>query len=211
MFGFDLMSMIAGLPGLIIAMSIHEYAHARVAVSMGDFTPKFTGRLTLNPLAHIDPIGLIMLLIMQFGWAKPVMINPTNFRDRKKGEILVALAGPASNFIVAFIAMAVLSLYGVFFTMTSGVRSVFWLIIIYNINFGIFNLIPIPPLDGSRVLMQLLPYEYQYKLASLERYSFIILIAIMATPILGYILIPLEKLVLHVYISILSGVLGVIL
>lgn len=203
--------MIAGLPGLIIAMSIHEYAHARVAVSMGDFTPKFTGRLTLNPLAHIDPIGLIMLLIMQFGWAKPVMINPTNFRDRKKGEILVALAGPASNFIVAFIAMAVLSLYGVFFTMTSGVRSVFWLIIIYNINFGIFNLIPIPPLDGSRVLMQLLPYEYQYKLASLERYSFIILIAIMATPILGYILIPLEKLVLHVYISILSGVLGVIL
>ncbi|MGN0941458.1 MAG: site-2 protease family protein, partial [Selenomonadaceae bacterium] len=125
MFGFDLMSMIAGLPGLIIAMSIHEYAHARVAVSMGDFTPKFTGRLTLNPLAHIDPIGLVMLLIMQFGWAKPVMINPTNFRDRKKGEILVALAGPASNFIVAFIAMAVLSLYGVFFTMTSGVRSVF--------------------------------------------------------------------------------------
>jgi len=86
MFGFDLMYMIAGLPGLIIAMSLHEYAHARVAVAMGDFTPRLTGRLTLNPLAHIDPIGLLMLLVARFGWAKPVMVNPSNFRDRRRGE-----------------------------------------------------------------------------------------------------------------------------
>ena len=103
MFGFDLMYMIAGLPGLIIAMSLHEYAHARVAVAMGDFTPRLTGRLTLNPLAHIDPIGLLMLLVARFGWAKPVMVNPGNFRDRRRGEVLVALAGPGANFAVAFI------------------------------------------------------------------------------------------------------------
>ena len=97
MFGFDLMSMVASIPGLILALSLHEYAHARVAVAMGDFTPRMMGRLTLNPLAHIDPIGLIMLLIARFGWAKHVVINPSNFRDPKKGEILVALAGPAMN------------------------------------------------------------------------------------------------------------------
>ena len=211
MFGFDFMSMVAGLPGLIIAMSVHEYAHARVAVSMGDFTPKYTGRLTLNPLAHIDPVGLIMLLIMQFGWAKPVMINPSNFRDRTKGEILVALAGPASNFLVAFIAMAFLIIWGSMVGSTTGLRTVFWLIIIYNINFGIFNLIPVPPLDGSRVLSAVLPYEMQYKLAGLERYSFLILIAIMMTPVLSYILIPIERLILSLYTSILSVLLGAFL
>ena len=82
MFGFNLMEMVAGLPGLIMALALHEYAHARAAVAMGDFTPRMMGRLTLNPLAHIDPIGLAMLLIARFGWAKPVVINPHNFRDR---------------------------------------------------------------------------------------------------------------------------------
>ncbi|MBQ7515781.1 MAG: site-2 protease family protein [Schwartzia sp.] len=208
MFGFNLMEMVAGLPGLVMALSLHEYAHARVAVAMGDFTPKMMGRLTLNPMAHIDPIGLIMLLVARFGWAKPVMVNPNNFRDRVKGDILVALAGPAMNFLVAFLATAFLVFYADVLKMpvTPGLRSVLWLIVIYNLNFGIFNLIPIPPLDGSRVLMAVLPPEMQYKLAGLERYSFLILILFLMTPVLGYILVPLQRLLLSLYLTVLGVV-----
>lgn len=202
---FNLIGIIAGIPGLIIAIVVHEYAHARVAVAMGDFTPKATGRLTLNPMAHLDPIGLLMLLLCQFGWAKPVMVNPLNFKNYKRGELLVALAGPAVNLITAFLALLILQILataGV--EMTTGVRMVFSLIILYNINFAIFNMIPIPPLDGSKVLMSFLPSNLQYKLMSLERYSFIILIFIMMTPILRYILVPLQKLILGIFYLILG-------
>ena len=201
MFGFNLMEMIAGLPGLIIALALHEYAHARAAVAMGDFTPRLMGRLTLNPLAHIDPIGLAMLFIARFGWAKPVVINPNNFRDRKKGEILVALAGPAMNFLLAFIALGVMFFltHTLPMEMSYGLRAVLWLIVVYNINFGVFNLIPLPPLDGSRILMAVLPYEMQYRFASLERYSMIIFIIFIATPILGYILVPIAQFLLGLF------------
>ena len=205
MFGFSLMEMVAGLPGLIMALALHEYAHARAAVAMGDFTPRMMGRLTVNPLAHIDPIGFAMLLIARFGWAKPVVINPHNFRDRKKGEILVALAGPAMNFLLAFLGLGVM----LFLTrkmhmeMSYGLRAVLWLIVVYNINFGVFNLIPIPPLDGSRILAAILPYEMRYRFASLERYSMIIFIIFLATPILSYILVPIAQLILHVFSGIL--------
>ncbi len=211
MFGFDLMEIVAGLPGLIIAMALHEYAHARVAVAMGDFTPKLTGRLTLNPLAHLDPIGLLMLLVARFGWAKPVMVNPSNFRNRRWGEVFVALAGPGANFAVAFAAMAVL----IFLTqvmdlsLSMGVRSVLWLILVYNVNFGIFNLIPLPPLDGSRVLMAFLSPQQQYKLVGLERYSFLILIVLLVTPVLGAILIPLSQFIIRLYAAIWGVVFGV--
>ena len=204
MFGFNLMEMVAGLPGLIMALALHEYAHAWAAVKMGDFTPKMMGRLTLNPMAHIDPIGLVVLLIARFGWAKPVVINPHNFRDRKKGEILVALAGPAMNFLLAFLSLGVM----IFLThrmqteMSYGLRAVLWLIVVYNINFGIFNMIPLPPLDGSRILMAVLPYEMQYRFAALERYSMIIFIIFIATPILGYILVPIAQFLLGLFSSV---------
>ena len=196
MFDFSLTGLIAGLPGLVIALVIHEYAHAKAADVMGDFTPRMTGRLTLNPMAHIDPIGLIMLLVVRFGWAKPVMINARNFRNWRQGELLVAVAGPVANLIVAFIsllAMAVLFKLGMF---SEGVRLVLSMMVLFNINFAIFNMLPLPPLDGSKVLMVLLPGRLAYKLMSLERYSFIILIFLMMTPFLTMILIPLQRLVL---------------
>ena len=199
MFDFSLTGLIAGLPGLVIALVIHEYAHAKAADVMGDFTPRMTGRLTLNPMAHIDPIGLIMLLVVRFGWAKPVMINARNFRNWRQGELLVAAAGPAANLIVAFIsllAMAVLFKLGMF---SEGVRLVLSMMVLFNINFAIFNMLPLPPLDGSKVLMVLLPGRLAYKLMSLERYSFIILIFLMMTPFLTMILIPLQRLVLSVF------------
>lgn len=199
MFDFSLTGLIAGLPGLVIALVIHEYAHAKAADVMGDFTPRMTGRLTLNPMAHIDPIGLIMLLVVRFGWAKPVMINARNFRNWRQGELLVAAAGPVANLIVAFIsllAMAVLFKLGMF---SEGVRLVLSMMVLFNINFAIFNMLPLPPLDGSKVLMVLLPGSLAYKLMSLERYSFIILIFLMMTPFLTMILIPLQRLVLSVF------------
>ena len=199
MFDFSLTGLIAGLPGLIIALVIHEYAHAKAADVMGDFTPRMTGRLTLNPMAHIDPIGLIRLLVVRFGWAKPVMINARNFRNWRQGELLVALAGPVANLLVAFIsllAMAVLFELGMF---SEGVRLVLSMMVLFNINFAIFNMLPLPPLDGSKVLMVLLPGRLAYKLMSLERYSFIILIFLMMTPFLTMILIPLQRLVLSVF------------
>ena len=199
MFDFSLTGLIAGLPGLVITLVIHEYAHAKAADVMGDFTPRMTGRLTLNPMAHIDPIGLIMLLVVRFGWAKPVMINARNFRNWRQGELLVAVAGPVANLIVAFIsllAMAVLFKLGMF---SEGVRLVLSMMVLFNINFAIFNMLPLPPLDGSKVLMVLLPGRLAYKLMSLERYSFIILIFLMMTPFLTMILIPLQRLVLSVF------------
>ena len=199
MFDFSLTGLIAGLPGLVIALVIHEYAHAKAADVMGDFTPRMTGRLTLNPMAHIDPIGLIMLLVVRFGWAKPVMINARNFRNWRQGELLVAAAGPVANLLVAFIsllAMAVLFKLGMF---SEGVRLVLSMMVLFNINFAIFNMLPLPPLDGSKILMVLLPGRLAYKLMSLERYSFIILIFLMMTPFLTMILIPLQRLVLSVF------------
>ena len=204
MFDFNLMHIIAGLPGLLIAMVIHEYAHAQVAVWLGDFTPRLMGRLTLNPKAHVDPIGMLMLFLVHFGWAKPVMINPRNFKNPKRDDILVSLAGPAANFITAFLALLALLLYSrMGGDMTAGVYLVFQMIIEYNIGFGIFNLIPLPPLDGSHVLMQLLPRDMAYKLAGLERYSFLILIVLLMTPVLSMILIPCRAFIWQVFMLLL--------
>ena len=205
MFDFNLMHIVAGLPGLLIAMVIHEYAHAQVAVWLGDFTPRLMGRLTLNPKAHVDPIGMLMLFLVHFGWAKPVMINPRNFKNPKRDDILVSLAGPAANFITAFLALLALLVYSrMGGDMTAGVYMVFQMIIEYNIGFGIFNLIPLPPLDGSHVLMQLLPRDMAYKLAGLERYSFLILIVLLMTPVLSMILIPCRALIWHIFSLLLS-------
>lgn len=179
MFGSDLMWFIAGIPGILIAMVVHEYSHARVAVAMGDMTPRLMGRLTLNPKAHIDPIGLLMLFIVHFGWAKPVMVNPRNFRDMRKGEILVALAGPASNLVVAFLTIVFMLLYArLGLPTTDGFFTVMDYLVIININFALFNILPLPPLDGSRVLMTVLPGRWAYEIMRLERYTFIILIAL---------------------------------
>ncbi len=205
MFDFNPMTIIAGLPGLIIAMVVHEYAHAQVAVWLGDFTPRLMGRLTLNPKAHIDPIGMLMLFLVHFGWAKPVMINARNFKNPKRDDILVSLAGPMANFVTAFLALVALLVFDrMGGDMTTGVYLVFRMIIEYNIGFGIFNLIPLPPLDGSHVLMQLLPRDMAYKLAGLERYSFLILIVLLMTPVLSMILIPCRNLIWQIFRLLLS-------
>lgn len=205
MFDFSLISLLAGIPGLIIAMVIHEYAHARVAVALGDFTPKLMGRLTLNPRAHIDPVGLLMLFLIRFGWAKPVVINPNNFRQPRRDDILVSVAGPLANLLTAFVTLFLLVLFSQMgFQLSQGTILVCRLIIIYNINFAIFNLIPVPPLDGAHILRQLLPRELGWRFASLERYSLLIMIVFIMTPILQYVFVPMQQMIWHVFAAIIE-------
>ena len=203
--GGFLTGIVAGLPGIVIAMVIHEYSHARMADFLGDFTPRMQGRLTLNPVAHVDPIGLLMLFIVHFGWAKPVQINPMNFSNPRRDDILVSLAGPASNLITAFVFTIMLVLMVKFhIPFSEGLLVVFKLIIIYNINFAIFNMLPIPPLDGSHILRNVLPYEMARAYEQLERYSFVFLILIIATPILDYVFVPLQRFIFGIFQGIVN-------
>jgi len=201
----DIGILIAGIPAIIIAMVVHEYSHARVAYALGDYTPQLQGRLTLNPVAHVAPIGLLMLFIVHFGWAKPVQINPMNFSNPRRDDILVSLAGPASNLITAFVFTIMLVLMVKFhIPFSEGLLVVFKLIIIYNINFAIFNMLPIPPLDGSHILRNILPYEMARAYEQLERYSFVFLILIIATPILDYVFVPLQRFIFGIFQGIVN-------
>ena len=202
------MNLIAGLPAIVIAMVVHEYSHARVAYALGDYTPRLQGRLTLNPAAHVDPIGLLMLFLVHFGWAKPVQINPTNFSNPRRHDFLVTLAGLASNLVTAFVTLIIFVMLIKFDVgLSEGALVVINLIIIYNINFAIFNMLPIPPLDGSHILRNILPYEMARTYERLEQYSFVFLILILATPILDWVFVPLQKIIFALF----KGVAGILL
>lgn len=143
------------LPGILLAISIHEFSHGYAAVKLGDDTPKLQGRLTLNPLKHLDPLGFLCLFLVGFGWAKPVMINSRNFKNPRRDDLLVSLAGPLSNFIMAFIFAGLMKLVDMFLPDTSLkqiVLAVFNGTVLINIVLMVFNLIPIPPLDGHHIL-----------------------------------------------------------
>lgn len=204
-FGGFLIRAVVALPGIIIAMVIHEWAHARIAYALGDYTPKLDGRLTLNPAAHVDIFGLLMLFIVHFGWAKPVRINANNFKNPRRDDILVSLAGPMANLLMSFLTLMVWILLLKFgLPMSEGAAEVLQMIMIININFAIFNMLPIPPLDGSHILRNLLPYELARNFVYLERYSFIILLIFLMTPILGYIFVPLQRLILGIFQAIIG-------
>jgi Zn-dependent protease len=190
MFNFDLSQLILWLPAVIIALTFHEYAHGRVADWLGDPTPRYQGRLTLNPLAHLDPLGFIMLLLVHFGWAKPVQVNPLNFRgDRYRGMLLVALAGVGMNLLVAFTA-TLITVLAIPAGTVGYLPEIMYGIIIINIYLAVFNLIPIPPLDGSQALAGLLRNsELVY---SLQRYGYIILILLIFTGVVGMVLVPVS-------------------
>lgn len=162
---------------LLIAFPIHECAHALVAKWLGDDTAEKQGRITLNPIKHLDLFGTILMLFAGFGWAKPVPINPNNFKKRKLGMALSSLAGPVSNLILAYIAMILSKL--LLYTDTSAELSIICINAMFiNVGLAVFNLIPVPPLDGSRILLLILPEKLYFKVMKYENIIFIILFAI---------------------------------
>lgn len=187
---------------LIISITIHEFCHAFAADRLGDPTPRSYGRLTLNPIAHADPIGTILLPLLSaltgiptIGWAKPVPIDPYNFQNPKKDEIIVALAGPAGNILLAILASIIFKFFGI--------QNIFlYVLILINVSLAIFNLLPIPPLDGSKVFLNILPTESSIKWQeTFDRYGFILLIILVflpigGTPIFQKIMSPIVEFVL---------------
>lgn len=164
---------------LVISLTFHEFSHAFAADQLGDPTPRSRGRLTLNPLAHLDPLGTLMLLVAHFGWGKPVPIDPYNFRKPRRDEILVSLAGPASNIFLTIVAT-------IFIRLTGTINVITYSIVAINISLAVFNLLPIPPLDGSKLLLNLLPERAAIEWeAAFSRYGFLLIAALLFLPVGG--------------------------
>lgn len=194
MFGnINLQDIIIRTIAVLVAIIPHEMAHGYAAYLCGDETAKNDGRLSLNPLHHLDPIGTICLIFFKFGWAKPVMINPNNFRDRKKGTFFVSIAGVLTNFILAIIAVIIMK----YIRLSDFVFELFMNIFWFNIVLGVFNLIPIPPLDGSKLLFSFLPPKYEYYLIKYEKYGYILLLLLIMTDNLDKILIPMVNFMIN--------------
>lgn len=195
---------------ILYALTVHEFSHGYIAYCLGDDTAKRAGRLTLNPLKHLDPIGTIMLFIAHIGWARPVPINPYNFKNVKKDTAYVALAGPAANFISAVIFSVIFNIFNPTVYMVE--KNVFLLILFYtifiNIALGLFNLIPFPPLDGSKILGAFLSDEAYYRYQRFERKGAFILIGIilvsnlMGLNIIGGVIMP----PINFFIKLLTGI-----
>ena len=194
MFGLDSSDMVFRIPALLAALTVHEYAHARVADWLGDPTPARAERLTLNPVAHLDPVGLIMLWLFQFGWAKPVPVNPYCFRNGRQGIMMVSFAGPASNILLALLAAFVLAFMAKFRVSSYAAEQLLWLLYSYNIVFAIFNLLPFPPLDGSKILEALLPTKTAALFERFEPYAPFILVGLIYLGVISTITYPLQRL-----------------
>lgn len=196
--GITLEGLITAVPAILIAITFHEYAHGKTAALLGDPTPGHYGRLTLNPMAHLDPLGTLMLLVARFGWAKPVPVNPTFFRgNRRRGILLVSIAGPVMNLVLAYLAAFGLKL------VLNGPplwQSFFQELLFINLALAVFNLIPIPPLDGSKVLASLLPANYSGFFYQLEAYGPFILLLFLATGLLSRIIVPIVMTLLQLII-----------
>lgn len=199
------------LPGLVVALSFHEFAHALVADRLGDPTPRRAGRLTLEPWAHLDPVGTLLLLFYRFGWARPVPVNPFNFRHPRRGMLWVALAGPAANLLMALafglalVAMVQLAPNtNLWRTLTEVVSSGLFI----NVALGMFNLLPVPPLDGSRVLAGLLPDDLSRRLADVEHLGPIVLIILLMTGVGGTLVAPAVYWVQRAIFGVAVGLLG---
>ena len=205
-----LLSILYGLPGVLIAITFHEFAHGFVAYKLGDNTAKMEGRLSLNPLAHLDPIGTLMLVFLGIGWGKPVHVNPSNYTRKmsmEKGEAIVSAAGPITNIILAFIFAIItfvvanitntaisITDFGIYISTTNTIYQVIINILIsvvtVNVGLGIFNLIPLPPLDGSKIIMPFLPYKAKQWFINNEQIFYIIFIVLWISGLAGRIIAP---------------------
>ncbi len=198
----EILSFLIALPAVLWAITFHEFSHAFVDYKLGDPTPKLQGRLTLNPIAHLDIIGFLALLLVHFGWAKPVMINPMNYKkvSPELGNMLVAIAGPFANFLSAFLSVILIKLIP-FPSLPMGISQPVFLMLEYsvyiNVGFAIFNLLPIPPLDGSKVVGFFLPRNLNMELQRLEPYGMIVLILLLISPVIDWVLVPIVNAIVN--------------
>lgn len=218
--GFSLVDLLLTLPGVLLAITFHEFAHAYAADKLGDDTPRRQGRLNLNPMSHMDPFGLFMLVFAHIGWGKPVEINPRNF-DRKismsAGEAIVSFAGPLMNFILAIIFTivfyAITTFAPAFMLSTVGkviVTMVSYTIIV-NVGLGVFNLIPVPPLDGSKILRNFLPYNARAWMDRNTHIFYIVFLIIWITNLASYIINPIINVIISGLNFAIGGLFGLFL
>jgi Zn-dependent protease len=187
MFRTDPRVLLLLLPAVLIAVTIHEFAHALVADRLGDPTPRHLGRLTLNPLAHLDVLGTLFFVLFSFGWARPVPVNPRNFAHPRQGMLQVALAGPLANVTLAFVVGLLVKTQSLSGTVWGDLASmVVWI----NVVLAVFNLIPIPPLDGSRILESLLPLGQAAAYARIQPYGTILILVLLYTGVVGRVMFP---------------------
>ena len=183
-------------PPLLFALTVHELAHGAVAYKLGDPTAKNAGRLTMNPLKHLDPFGVIAFIIMRIGWAKPVPVNPRYFRNPRQDMLLVALAGPVSNVLLAMVSafllyLLLLARHSLPSSLSEPIALSLIASVQINVMLAIFNILPIPPLDGSKILMGLLPPKAAYSYAKLEPYGILLVLALFYTGVIGWFIMPL--------------------
>ena len=191
---FNIVNILIRAVAVLLAISVHEMCHGYAAYLLGDKTAKSMGRLSLNPLRHIDPFGALCLLIFGFGWAKPVMVNPMYFKKPKRDMALVSLAGPLSNFILAFLGLLIFKLLSLAHLLYYGnlvselVAQFISTFVFLNIGLGVFNLIPIPPLDGSKILLPLLPSKLYFDIMRYEHLGWIVLLVALGLGVLDPII-----------------------
>jgi len=207
-----LLQALLSLPAILIALSFHEWAHAYAAYKLGDPTARNMGRMTVNPFRHIDPIGFIMLVLVRFGWAKPVPVNPRNFSHPKRDNIIVSLAGIVTNFILALISLLLIFVLGLLRIESNIISTILSNIFFLNLSLMVFNIIPIPPLDGYRVLEGLLirrvgPKPFFY----LQKYGSIILLVLLVTGVLSGVLSVVVTAISDGLISIYAWIFGLFL
>lgn len=209
MLGLSIPELITNAITLVIAITVHEFAHAYVADQLGDPLPRSQGRVTLDPRAHLDPFGSLMMIIVGFGWGRPVLTNPYNYRvSVRSGMALVAIAGPLSNLLLAMVAAIPFRLNWLSSTVYASdilpsFNAFLWTFIALNIGLMLFNMIPIAPLDGFKVALGVLPDEWANKLASLEQYGPLLLMVVLigGRGILGWILGPLQRTIFSLIIG----------
>lgn len=182
-----LVNILVSLVAIAIAISVHEFGHAYSAHLLGDDTAKMNGRMTLNPAQHVDPIGLITLILFKIGWAKPVPVNPSNFKNYKVGNLIVSLAGVVANVIIAIICVIINKNVHMY-----AINLIAYMTMLYNLGFAAFNLLPIPPLDGWGVISTFIPYKYNEFVYKYENMSYMILLLAIFTGAYRIVLNPIH-------------------